>query len=49
MSAMMHNPWFYVALLALLVVLTVVPLVAVRVLAAREKRGGDLHDDPHLG
>lgn len=35
MSAMMHNPWFYVALLVVLVLAMVIPLVAVRVLASR--------------
>lgn len=49
MSDMMHNPLTYVILMVLLIVLTVLPLVAIRSRAAREKSGGDPRDDRQLG
>jgi Tfp pilus assembly protein PilX len=49
MSSMMHNPFTYLILMTLLIVLTVLPLVVIRSRAALEKRGGDLRDDRHLG
>ncbi len=49
MSSMMHNPLTYVVLMALLIVLTLMPLVIIRSRAAREKKGGALRDDRHLG
>jgi len=49
MSGMMHNPMTYVVLMAMLIVLTLAPLVAIRSRAAREKRGGNPRDDRHLG
>jgi len=49
MSDMMHNPLTYVVLMVLLIVLTALPLIAIRWRAAHEKRGGDSRDDRHLG
>ena len=49
MDDMMHDPWAYAVLMVVLVLLTALPLVAVRARAAREKKGGDPLDDPHLG
>lgn len=49
MFDMMKSPWAYVLLMALLIVLTVLVLGAVRVRAAKEKRGGDPRHDHHLG
>jgi uncharacterized membrane protein YdfJ with MMPL/SSD domain len=49
MDDMMHNPWTYVVLMAVLILLMALPLVAVRYGAAREKRGGHPGDDPQLG
>lgn len=49
MSSMMHNPLTYVFLMVLLIILTVMPLMVFRSRAAREKRGGDVGDDRHLG
>lgn len=46
--AMMQSPWTYVVL-AILIGVVAVPLVAVRVLAARQKRSGDQGHDRHLG
>lgn len=49
MSGMMKSPWAYVVLMGLLIVLTVLVLGAVRLRAAKEKRGGDPRHDHHLG
>jgi hypothetical protein len=49
MDDMMHNPGTYVVLMAVLILLTALPLVAVRSRAAQEKKGGDRQDDRHLG
>ncbi len=45
---MMQDPWFYVIVIAVLSVAILAPMVVLRVLAARERSGGDPTHDPHL-
>lgn len=49
MYEMMKSPWAYVVLMTLLIVVTLLVLGAVRLRAAKERRGGDPRHDHHLG
>lgn len=49
MSSMMESIWFYVAVLGVLCFVTVLPLVAIRMMATHEKRSGEPAHDRQPG